>query len=299
MAEVAMPSAALAAGPTLRDAFAAAARTLRHEGIATPELDARLLLCHAAGIAREVYVTAPSSALTREASSRLAAYVRRRLQGEPVSRILGFREFFGRRFVLDANVLDPRADTETLVEAALGVVDRNGWRGRPCELLDLGTGSGAILVTLLAELPLARGVGTDASAIALSVARTNARRLKVDDRARFVAADWLDAIGGKFDLIVANPPYIEAAELAGLPREVQHDPRIALDGGADGLQAYRRIAARAGQVLRPGGMVLLEIGAGQADAVLGLLREAGLTPDAGNCVWSDLAGHPRCVGARL
>jgi release factor glutamine methyltransferase len=295
MAEVAMQSAALAAGPTLRDAFAATARALRQQGIATPELDARLLVCHAAGIGREAYMTAPLSALTRAASSRLATYVRRRLQGEPVSRILGFREFFGRRFVLDANVLDPRADTETLVEAALGVVDRNGWRGRSCELLDLGTGSGAILVTLLAELPLARGVGTDASAAALSVARANARRLKVDDRARFVAADWLDPIVGTFDLIVANPPYIEAAELAGLPREVQHDPRIALDGGADGLQAYRRIAGRAGQILRPGGMVLLEIGAGQANAVLGLLREAGL--EAGNWVWSDLAGHPRCVGA--
>jgi release factor glutamine methyltransferase len=294
MGEVAAPRDAL----TLRKAFAAAARLLQQGGIETPKLDARLLLCDAAGMSQEAYVARPDCELAPGAAERFGASIERRLAGEPVSRIIGVREFFSRAFCIDQGALDPRADTETLIEAALTIVESNCWRERPLKLLDLGTGTGCILLTLLAELPHASGVGTDASLAALAVARVNARRLEVDSRASFVAGDWLEPIGGDFDLVVANPPYVATSEIVHLAREVKdHDPPIALDGGSDGLEAYRRIAARLAHVLRPGGTVLLETGAAQTGAVLSLLRGAGLTMEAQPCLWHDLAGRPRCVVA--
>ncbi len=281
---------------TRGEAFVAAARLLRQAGIATPELDARLLLCEAAGISQEAYVADPEHALPPDEEALYGRLIGRRLDGEPVSRILGRREFYGRSFLVDHHTLDPRPDTETLVEAALVFVAREGARERPLRLLDLGTGTGCILLTLLAELPYATGVGTDVSAPALALAGVNAWRLGVEARAHFIAGDWLDAVAGRFDLIVANPPYLAAAEIGQLPREVgRHDPFVALDGGADGLKAYRRIAARAGAVLRPGGGILLETGPTQSDAVVALLRLAGLTIDAECGVWHDLAGRPRVV----
>ena len=288
--------------PALRtrgEAFAVAARAFREAGIETPELDARLLICHAAGLSHEDFVARRDDALDVEAAARLGAYVERRLDGEPVSRIVGCREFYGRTFRIDAHTLDPRADTETLIEAALAVIDRNGWRESPLKLLDLGTGSGCILVTLLAELPKASGLGIDVSVPALALAEANARRrLGVGARRASLPCDWLEAIGGAFDLVVANPPYLATADIAGLPREVSaHDPLAALDGGADGLAAYRRIALRAREMLRPGGRILLETGADQADAVLQLLSEAGLTLEEGHCLWRDLGGRPRVVAA--
>jgi release factor glutamine methyltransferase len=163
-------------------------------------------------------------------------------------------------------------------------------------LLDLGTGTGCLLLTLLAELESASGVGTDVSEAPLSLAGANARHLGLEARARFVAGDWLDGVAGRFDLVVANPPYLTTAEIGQLSREVRrYDPLVALDGGADGLNAYRRIAARAGDVLRPGGAILLEIGATQADAVIALLRAGGLAVDAEDGLWHDLAGRPRVV----
>jgi release factor glutamine methyltransferase len=281
---------------SLRMAFASAVRLLRQAGVGTPELDARLLVCHAAGLSHEAYIAAPDDALAPEAAARFSASVERRLAGEPVSRILGLREFYGRPFRIDASTLDPRPDTETLIEAALAIVGGKGLQDRPLTLLDLGTGSGCILVSLLAELPLASGVGIDLSVAALALAATNARDLGVEARASFVASDWLEAIGGAFDLVVANPPYLAAAEIPGLPREVSaYDPWTALDGGADGLASYRRIAHRARDVLRPGGSILCEIGADQADAVLQLLVDAGLRVEPGHCLWRDLGGRPRVV----
>jgi release factor glutamine methyltransferase len=278
---------------SLDQAHAAGARLLREARIAAPELDARLLLCHAAGLSHEAYVAGLNDALAQDAAARFGAYVERRLAGEPVSRMIGLREFYGRPFRIDASTLDPRPDTETLIEAALGLVDRKG----PLRILDLGTGSGCILVTLLAELPHATGVGIDKSPAALERARANARVLGVGERARFMAGDWLEAIGGTFDLVVANPPYLSAAEMAGLSREVgAHDPREALDGGPDGLFAYRRIAPRLRNALRPGGIALFEIGPAQAEPVSRLLAEAGLVLNEGP--WRDLAGRPRVVGAR-
>jgi release factor glutamine methyltransferase len=278
---------------TIGEASLAAARLLREARIAAPELDARLLLCHAAGLSHEAYVSGLNDALAPDAAARFGAYVARRLAGDPVSRIIEIREFYGRPFRIDASTLDPRPDTETLIEAALAFADR----GAPLKLLDLGTGTGCILVTLLAELPRAAGVGIDKSPPALEIARANAQILGVGERAYFMAGDWLEAIGDTFDLVVANPPYLSETDLAGLSPEVAaHDPRDALDGGPDGLSAYRRIVPRLLKVLCPGGLALFEIGHTQAGAVSSLLAKAGLAPGEGP--WRDLAGRPRVVGAR-
>jgi release factor glutamine methyltransferase len=278
---------------SLGQAHTAAARLLREERIAAPELDARLLLCHAAGLTHEAYVAGLNDTLAPDAAARFGNCVARRLSGEPVSRIIGMREFYGRPFRIDASTLDPRPDTETLIEAALALAGQEA----PLRLLDLGTGSGCILVTLLAELPRATGVGNDKSLPALELARENAARLGVADRAGFMAGDWLDAVQGTFDLVVANPPYLSAADMAGLSNEVgAHDPRDALDGGPDGLAAYRHIVPRLPGVLPPGGIALFEIGHTQAEAVSGLLAGEGLIIEPEP--WRDLAGRPRVVGGR-
>lgn len=280
-------------GLSFSQAHIAAARLLRQAGIETPELEARLLLCHATGLSHEAYVAALNDALAPDAAARFGAFVERRLAGEPVSRIIGVREFYGRPFRIDASTLDPRPDTETLIEAALAMVDRE----TPLDILDLGAGTGCILITLLAELPQASGVGVDKSLPALERARANAQVLGVGDRARFIAGDWLDAVSGVFDLVVANPPYLSAADMAELAPGVRdHDPWPALDGGPDGLSAYRRIAPGLRKALRPGGFALFEIGHTQAEAVSGLLAGAGLAPEEEP--WRDLAGRARVVAAR-
>lgn len=285
---------------TLNQAFVEAASALRQAGIATPELDARLLLCHAAGLTHEAYTAQTRDPLRPEAGEALGAAIVRRLKREPVARITGTREFYGRTFHLDPQALDPRPDTETLIEAALAHIARSGLRDSPLTLLDLGTGTGCILVTLLAELPRARGLGTDMSYSALASAAANAERLGVAARAAFVAADWLDAVEGKFDLILSNPPYLASREIAALADEVAaYDPILALDGGPDGLDAYRRIAARAGDILAEGGRLLVEIGAAQAEAVAGIFCAAGLKLDGPEAVRQDLAGRPRVVVAGM
>lgn len=280
---------------SLGQAHTAAARLLREARIAAPELDARLLLCHAAGLSHEAYVAALNDALAPDAAARFGAFVERRLEGEPVSRIIGVREFYGRTFRIDASTLDPRPDTETLIEAALGLMEGE----TPLNILDLGTGSGCILITLLAELPRASGVGVDVSLGALELARANAHALGVGSRASFAASDWLEAVEGSFDLVVANPPYLSAADIAALSPEVRdHDPGPALDGGPDGLSAYRRIVPGLRKALCPGGFALFEIGPNQAQAVLSLLAEASLEVGEPQHLWRDLAGRPRVVGAR-
>ena len=282
---------------TLSQAFVAAASTLRHGGIDTPELDARLLLCHATSLSHEAYIASARDALHPAAAARLDAAIARRLKHEPVARITGDREFYGRSFRVDPNVLDPRPDTETLIEVALAIVDRQGWHEKPLRLLDLGTGTGCILTTLLAELPRAQGIGTDKSPVALGCAAANASRLGVGSRASFIAADWLAGASGRFELILSNPPYIASGEIAGLAADVAgYDPHLALDGGPDGLDAYRQIAGPAGEVLAEQGRLLLEIGPTQAAAVADILRAAGLKPQA---IEQDLAGRPRVVVAGL
>jgi release factor glutamine methyltransferase len=283
----------------MQRALVEAARTLRDAGIDTPELDARVLLCHAAGVSHETYIARAREALAADGALKLERAVARRLAREPVARITGTREFYGRGFILGEDTLDPRPDTETLIEAALDIVRGQGWQEKPLTLLDLGTGSGCILVTLLAELPQARGLGTDLSPGALAIAAANARTHGVGPRAAFAAADWLDAVSDKFDLILSNPPYLATGEIAGLAEEVAaHDPRLALDGGPDGLDAYRRIAGRARDALTEDGRLLVEIGPGQGEDVAAIFARAGLALKGGEGR-RDLAGRPRVVVAGL
>ena len=205
----------------------------------------------------------------------------------------------GNRFEIGA-CLDPRPETEILVEAALGLVQEQDRTVDPLSILDLGTGSGCILLSLLGELDQARGLGIDKSPAALKVARANAARLGLAERAEFACASWCDGISGQFDLVVANPPYIQMDQLEGLAPEVaRFDPLAALDGGADGLDAYRAIVPNLARVLRPGGWALLEMGEGQFDAVAQLIAAAGFGRDE-DCLhcYEDLAGIPRCVAVR-
>jgi release factor glutamine methyltransferase len=287
------------AGCTLRQAFIEAAAALRAAGKETPELDARILLCHAAGVTQEAYVASPEALLAEDDSQRFRAMLARRLAGEPVSRITGAKEFYWHLFMLDRHTLDPRPDTETLIDAVLDMLTREGRRDEPLRILDLGTGTGCILLTLLAELPHATGVGSDKSDEALEVAQRNAVALDVARRARFVSGDWFEPIDGTFDVVVSNPPYIPTADIAGLAPEVRHDPRLALDGGVDGLDAYRKIVQGVRNVLAPEGVLFLEVGEGQAAAVLGLCKDAGLKTVLGGPLWTDLAGRERCVAGRF
>jgi release factor glutamine methyltransferase len=266
---------------------------LARAGIASAGLDARVLVLEALKLDRVAAIAEPKRKVEAAALRRARGHLERRLAGEPVSRILGRREFYGREFRINPATLDPRPDTETVVEAALrllaGVASPS--------ILDLGTGSGAIMVTLLCEIAAARGVATDCSAAALEAAADNARRLGVAERAQFVLADWLDGVEGRFDLVASNPPYIKSGDLDGLEIGVKdHDPLVALDGGEEGVDAYRRIAAHVGRVLKPGGAVVLEIGNDQRAAVQAIFGGHGLfPPEMGEAVVKDLAGRDRVV----
>jgi release factor glutamine methyltransferase len=235
--------------------------------------------------------------LTTDEADRLDGFARRRLAGEPVARILGSKEFWGLPFKLSAETLVPRPDTETIVEATLEILRAEDRAQARLRIADLGTGSGAILLALLTELPDATGIGTDLSTAALGTAKTNAQYLGLASRADFIVSDYADALSGTFDLIVSNPPYIRSADIAGLAPEVRdHDPHLALDGGRDGLEAYRRIAPQAARLLSPGGLLVLEIGQGQDDDVARLVAAAGLT--VMGPAKRDLAGIGRAVLGR-
>ncbi len=219
----------------------------------------------------------------------------RRRRHEPVARIVGFKEFWSLRLAVDSTTLVPRPDTETLVEAALGEIDAAGLRARPLRIADLGTGSGAILLALLSELPNAFGVGTDTSHGALRIARDNARHLQIE-RTGFVACDLGAALGGTFDLVVANPPYIASGDIAALAPDVRdYDPRAALDGGPDGLDCYRAIATTIPRLLGRAGTLVVEVGSGQAADVGAVFSRAGLVPVR---VHNDLRGTPRALIAK-
>jgi release factor glutamine methyltransferase len=258
-------------------------------GFASAALDARVLVLDALGLDRAAAIAEPKRIAEAGAVRRAREHLARRLSGEPVSRILGRREFYGRDFIVTPATLDPRSDTETVVETALRLLSG---MSSP-RILDLGTGSGAILVTILCEIGTATGTGTDRSAAALAVACDNARRLGVGARATFLVADWLGGIEGWFDLIVSNPPYIRREAIATLEIGVRnHDPVEALDGGLDGLDAYRRIASDATSVLAPDGALILEIGSEQAIAVASIFGEHGYFCEK---VAKDLAGRDRVV----
>ncbi len=283
------------AGASLDDARRRLARVLGGAGIATPALDARLLLMAACGLSHGDLILKAGDALTRAQAGRLETMVSRRLRGEPVSRILGAREFWGLDFALSPATLDPRPDTETLVQSVLEAISGRG--SEPLRIIDLGTGTGCILIALLSELPSAFGVGVDISLNALATARCNAQRNGVGARAGFVQADWLAGIGGRFDIVVSNPPYIESDEIATLSVEVRaHEPVAALDGGSDGLAAYRTIVPALGGVLAPGGVAAFELGTGQARRVAEMVAASGVTTHIE--VVHDLAGIARVVVAQ-
>ena len=272
---------------TARAVLAAAAARLRAAGVPDAAGDARRLMAHALGCGPERLLMVLSEPLTRDAAARFETAVAARAARCPVAQIVGARDFFGRRFRVNADVLDPRPETETLVQAALD---------QPFEtVIDLGTGSGAVLVSLLAERPEAQGIGTDLSEPALAVARANAAALGVADRARFVRADWYRGLAARADVIVSNPPYIAAAAIAALdPEPRDHEPRMALTDGGDGLGAYRAIVAGARAHLAEGGALMVEVGPTQAEAVAGLMRAAGLE---GIALHRDLDGRARVVAA--
>jgi release factor glutamine methyltransferase len=281
---------------SLDSARRAIARRLKARGIDTPDLDARLLVGHALGLDHAGLARASGRALDAEEIARIEALVARRLAREPVARIIGVKEFWGLPLRLGPAVLVPRPETETVVEQALAAIDRGGSRDRLLRIADLGTGSGAIMLALLSELPNAFAIGTDRDPAALAVARGNAARLGFGARAAFVACNFGQALAGGLDLLVTNPPYVRSGDMAGLDPDVRdYDPHIALDGGPDGLAAYRAIAADARALLNPNAHLVAEIGAGQSDAVVALLAAAGLARVA---VAPDLAGIPRAVSAR-
>jgi release factor glutamine methyltransferase len=288
------PTLAGAAPLTIADARRLWAAKFRACGIESPELDARILIGHALGIDHAALAAAASRALNATEQQAIATLAHRRVAREPVARIVGTKEFWSLTLRISTATLVPRPETETVVEVALGAVNQRGARSRPLRIADLGTGSGAILLALLSELSLARGVGTDVSTAALTVARDNAKQLGLSG-ARFVACDIAAALRGPFDLIVSNPPYIASADIAGLAPEVRDfDPRAALDGGTDGLAFYRAIAAAAPALLVPGGALIVELGAGQAQKVAALFAAAGLAPAAPR---HDLHGVPRALCA--
>lgn len=250
--------------------------------------DARALLAHAAQIPPDRLTLHLGEAITPEVSARFETFIAQRALRVPVSHIVGKRLFWGRRFYVNADVLDPRPETETLLAAALA--------GSYTRVLDLGTGSGCILLSLLAERPAATGVGVDLSSAALDVARQNAAQMGLEARAQFMCGDWFSPVCGRFDLITANPPYIAAKDMDGLaPELLHHEPRMALTDEADGLSAYRHIAQTAGAFLAPHGTLMVEIGHTQGAAVLNMMRGAGLTAPR---VLPDLDGRDRVIIAQ-
>lgn len=275
----------------------ALAERLRRAGIDSADADARLLIAYALGIDRAELMANGERPLSEDQTQAIDALGERRLKREPVARIFGHKEFWSLKLVLSPAVLLPRPETETVVEAALDVLVRGALRMEKLRILDIGTGSGALLLALLSELPHAAGIGTDISASALGVARANAGRNGLGLRCTFVACDIAAGLTGPFDLIVSNPPYVARGEIASLAPEVRdYDPAVALDGGTDGLDGYRAIAAEARRLLAPGGRLMVELGAGQEPAVRALFSNAGLTVGAAH---KDLAGIPRALGATI
>lgn len=280
-------------GQTRAEALKRLRQALAQAGFETAALDARLLLLSVLDISATDLITHPDVPLTQGEADGLSTYARRRLAHEPVARIVGEREFWGLPFALSPETLVPRPDTETVVETALALIPD---RQAPLTIADFGTGSGCLLVALLHELPQATGLGIDLSLGALRTARRNARANGVAARSLFAASRWADALSGTFDLIVSNPPYIASPVIPTLDPEVrEHDPLLALDGGPDGLDAYRVILREAGRLLAPGGLLVLEIGYDQAEALENLAEAMALEFLK---VAYDLSDNARCVALR-
>jgi release factor glutamine methyltransferase len=275
---------------TIGDLLKEAAARLAEAGIDGAAREARLLLQAAGDLPIPTQIAFPERTMEAGTVARFRALVARRAGREPMAHILGQREFWSLAFKVTADTLDPRPDSETLVQA---VLDQIADRAAPLRLVDFGTGTGCLLLALLHELPNASGLGVDASAAALAVAGDNARALGLAARASFRQGDWDEGISPAFDLALSNPPYIPSGEIAALQPEVAaFEPRLALDGGPDGLAPYRRLAPAAVRLLAAGGLAAFEVGRGQADSVAGIGRSAGLRHIA---TANDLGAVPRCV----
>lgn len=288
----AMSESFMGGSVTAGEAVSAVARRLAAGGIAESRREARLLVALALDVEPGVVLGYPERPLDAATQARLAALTARRAAREPYSRLAGRRQFWSLDLAISPDTLDPRPDSETLVEAALALLPDRAARLR---ILDFGTGSGCLLLALLSELPNAVGVGIDILPGAAKTARRNAAVLGFADRALFVVGDWGETIFGRADVIVANPPYIPRAEIDALAPEVaRYEPRLALDGGTDGLAAYRELAPVTRRLLAADGIALFEVGAGQHEAVARLLGDSGLALQS---VKYDLSGVARCVVA--
>jgi release factor glutamine methyltransferase len=278
---------------TLGDLHIEARRRLKAADLPNPELDARLLVEHFSNTTRADAISRHDAVVAESTAEAVGAALARRLAGEPVHRILGFREFFGLKLELSPETLEPRPDTETLVDAVLPFLRKSVARHGACRILDLGTGTGAIALALLAEVEGTTATGIDISADALATASRNAGLLGLGTRFTALQSDWFARISGAYHAIVSNPPYIPSNELQTLQGEVRNfDPAKALDGGADGLDAYRTIAKHAKAHLEEGGVIAVEIGQAQRNQVEGLFIEAGHRLVEARC---DLAGHDRVL----
>ena len=280
-------------GETVGAFLCQAGQVLRAAAIESPRLEARLLLAHALGTTQEALLREPGAAVPEAAAARFHAALAARLEATPVAHILGQQGFWTLDLAVSPATLIPRADSEALVDAALEAFPDPG---APLRVLDLGTGTGCLLLAVLAERPRAFGVGVDLVPAAAALAAANAVRNGLADRAAFLAGDWANALSGRFDLVLSNPPYIESEAIPGLMPEVsRHEPASALDGGPDGLDAYRRLVDLLPGLLNPGGAAVLELGIGQLPAVETLARAAGLAP--GGCR-RDLGGIERALVLR-
>lgn len=281
---------------TIGDVRAALVRRFRDAGLEMPELDARLLVGHALSLDHAGLTTNATRMLDAGEQAAIETLAARRLTHEPVARIVGVKEFWSLPFTITPAVLVPRPETETVIECALALIDTDGARNEPLRILDIGTGSGALICALLSELPRATGVATDFSNDALMVARTNARTLGLADRTKFVLCDIASEVRDLFDIVVSNPPYIAHQDLEKLPPDVRDfDPHLALDGGRDGLHAYRAIAADAKRLLKPGALLIVELGIGQMADVEAIFTAAGLSVEGRK---DDLARVPRVLALR-
>lgn len=287
-------TAAKLAGLSIDAARRALTARLKDSGIDSPELDARLLIGAALHLDHTGLASHSARQITPAESDIIESFAQRRMAHEPIARILGHKEFWGLDLRLSKATLVPRPDTETVVEAALEFIRSNPMLGRQIRIADIGTGSGAILLALLSELNGSVGTGTDISCEALATAESNAQQLGIADRASFVQCNYAAALSGSFDLIVSNPPYIRSLDIQTLDPDVRdNDPHLALDGGPDGLDAYRAIVPQAAKLLAPGGGLIVEVGYDQSGQVSQMMQAAGLT--LSRPVRVDLGGIPRAV----
>lgn len=263
-------------GETVGAFLCQAGQVLRAAAIESPRLEARLLLGHAMGATAEQLLRDPRAVVPEAAVARFGAALKARLEHVPMAHILGRQGFWTLDLAVSPATLIPRPDSEALVEAALETLPD---AAAPWQVLDLGTGTGCLLLAVLSERPAAFGIGVDRAPAAAALAARNARETGLADRAAFLAGDWDAALEARFDLVLSNPPYIESAVISGLMPEVaRHEPSLALDGGTDGLEAYRALVRALPRLLEPGGVAVLELGQGQRAAVESLAREAGLVP---------------------